>query len=141
MWSCLGDANENQHILDFHRCIKSLLGLLKIISWSSLKVYSLNPNQSNFYWFTSAKYLSLVNQLIFTGVISEIWLIHSNLFLAIWISQISLIISRSWLIQNESTFLVIRREGLELYIIVESKRHYPEKSFKKEFAPNEFASF
>ena len=39
------------------------------------------------------KYFSLLNQLIFTEVISEIWLIRSHLFLAIWISQISLIIS------------------------------------------------
>ena len=45
------------------------------------------------------KYFSLSNQLIYTEVISEIWLIYSNLFLAIWISQISLIISRFWLIQ------------------------------------------
>ena len=45
------------------------------------------------------KYFSLLNQLIFTEIISEIWLIYSNLFLAIWISQISLIISRFWLIQ------------------------------------------
>ena len=45
------------------------------------------------------KYFSLLNQSIFTEIISEIWLIHSNLFLAIWISQISLIISRFWLIQ------------------------------------------
>ena len=37
--------------------------------------------------------------MISTKVISEIWLIYSNLFLAIWISQISLIISRFWLIQ------------------------------------------
>ena len=44
------------------------------------------------------KYISLLNQLIFTESISEIWLINSNLFLAIWISQISLLISRSWLI-------------------------------------------
>ena len=34
------------------------------------------------------KYFSLLNQLISTEVISEIWLIYSNLFLAIWISQI-----------------------------------------------------
>ena len=45
------------------------------------------------------KYFSLLNQSIFTEIISEIWLIYSNLFLAIWISQISLIISRFWLIQ------------------------------------------
>ena len=44
------------------------------------------------------KYFSLLNQLIFTEILSEIWLIYSNLFLAIWISQISLIISRFWLI-------------------------------------------
>ena len=45
------------------------------------------------------KYFSLSNQSTFTEIISEIWLIYSNLFLAIWISQISLIISRFWLIQ------------------------------------------
>ena len=45
------------------------------------------------------KYFSLLNQLIFTEIISEIWLIYSNPFLAILISQISLIISRFWLIQ------------------------------------------
>ena len=45
------------------------------------------------------KYFSLSNQSIFTEIISEIWLIYSNLFLAIWISEISSIISRSWLIQ------------------------------------------
>ena len=49
------------------------------------------------------KYFSLLNQLIFTDssvkkiffteIISEIWLIYSNLFLAIWISQVSLITS------------------------------------------------
>ena len=44
------------------------------------------------------KYFSLLNQLIFTERISEIWLIYSNLFLVIWISQISLIVSRFWLI-------------------------------------------
>ena len=42
--------------------------------------------------------LSLLNQLIFTEAISEFWLIYSNLILAIWISQILLIISRFWLI-------------------------------------------
>ena len=51
-----------------------------------VRSYSLNLNQSNF-------------QLIFTEVINEIRLIPSNLFLDIWISQISLIISRFWLIQ------------------------------------------
>ena len=45
------------------------------------------------------KYFSLSNQSIYTEIISEILLIYSNLFLAIWISQISLIISRFWLIQ------------------------------------------
>ena len=48
------------------------------------------------------KYFPLLNQLIFPEIINEIWLIYSNLFLAIWISQISLIIvlllwqSRTW---------------------------------------------
>ena len=45
------------------------------------------------------KYFSLSNQSIFIEIISEIWLIYSNLFLAIWISQISLIISMFWMIQ------------------------------------------
>ena len=54
----------------------------------------------NFHWLNQwKKYFLLLNQLISTEVISEIWLIYSNLFLAIWISQISLIISRFWLIQ------------------------------------------
>ena len=43
------------------------------------------------------KYFLLLNQLISTEVISEIWLIYSNLLLANWINQISLIISRFWL--------------------------------------------
>ena len=73
------------------------------------KTHSLNLNQSNFHWLNQKfvfslihqwkKYFSLLNQLISTEVMSEIWLIYSNLFLAIWISQISLIISRFWLIQ------------------------------------------
>ena len=44
------------------------------------------------------KYFSLSNKSIFTEIISAIWLIYSNLLLAIWISQILLIISRFWLI-------------------------------------------
>ena len=44
------------------------------------------------------KIFSLLNQLIFSEAISGIWLIYSNLFLAIWISQISLMISRFLLI-------------------------------------------
>ena len=50
-------------------------------------------------WISKKKYYSLLNQLISTEVISEIWLIYSNLFLAVRISQISLIISRFSLIQ------------------------------------------
>ena len=44
---------------------------------------------------------SLIESVIclFTDYFSENWLIYSNLFLAIWISQISLMISRFWLIQ------------------------------------------
>ena len=55
------------------------------------------------------KYFSLLNQLISIEVIIEIQLIHGNLFLAIWISQIPLIISRFWLIQIQraSTFSTI----------------------------------
>ena len=54
----------------------------------------------NFHWLNQLKkYFSLLNQSIFTEIISEIWLIYSNLFLAIWIRQISLIISRFLLIQ------------------------------------------
>ena len=45
------------------------------------------------------KYVSLLNQLISIEYFSEIWLIRSKFFLAIWISQISLIIGRFWLIQ------------------------------------------
>ena len=89
-------------------------------------MYSLNLNRSIFHWFKQwlafslihqwkgyfqllnqlnltdswvEKYFSLLNQLILTEVISEIWLIRSNLFLTIWISKISLIISRFWLIK------------------------------------------
>ena len=75
----------------------------------NLVIYTLNLNQSNFHWLNQwfafslihqwKKYFSLPNQSIFTEIISEIWLIYSNLVLAIWISQISLIISRFWLIQ------------------------------------------
>ena len=88
-------------------------------------IFRENLNQSNFYWLNQwfafslihqlknifhcsiswlsliesvEKIISLLNQLIFTDEISGIWLIYSNLFLAIWISQISLIISRFWLI-------------------------------------------
>ena len=90
------------------------------ITWHGVEffyVHSLNLNQSNFHrlnqWFAfslihqrknifhceiSGKIFSPLYHLIFTEAISEIWLIYSNLFLAIWISQISLIISRFWLI-------------------------------------------
>ena len=91
----------------------------RIISIHVKNFCSLNPNQSNLYWLNQwfafslirqwKKYFSLVNQwkqyyallkqLIFTAIISEICLNHSNLFLAIWIGQISLIISRFLLIQ------------------------------------------
>ena len=87
---------------------------------------SLNLNQSNFHWlnqwfalsliYQRKKYFPLLNQLIFTDVISEkiflllnqliytdeiseFWQIYSNLFLSISISQIPLITSRFWLIQ------------------------------------------
>ena len=73
-----------------------------------VSVRSLNLNQSNFHWLNQwfafslnhqwKQYFPLLNQFIFTEVISEIWLFRSNLFLAIWISQISLIISRFLLI-------------------------------------------
>ena len=66
---------------------------------SSMKIYFLWLNQLIFTDSSVEKYFSRLNQIIFIGVISEIWLILSNLFLAIWISQISLIISRFWLIQ------------------------------------------
>ena len=52
------------------------------------------------------KIFSQLNKLIFTEVISEIWLIPSNLFLAIWISQISLIISRFSLIHIQRAGMV-----------------------------------
>ena len=58
--------------------------------------------ESVIYLFTDSsmkKYFSLSNQSIFTEIISEIWLINSNLLLGIWISKISLIISTFWLIQ------------------------------------------
>ena len=66
--------------------------------------YSLDPKKSNFDWFNQWFAFSLSNQSIFTEIISEIWLIYSNLFLAIWISQISLIISRFWLIQIQRVY-------------------------------------
>ena len=81
-----------------------------------LSLYSLNLNQSNFHWLNQwfalsliqywKQYFSLLNQFIFAigsvtfhWVINEIWLLHSNLFLDIWIGQIAMIISRFWLIQ------------------------------------------
>ena len=83
----------------------------KIIVWIKIDVWNLKIRSHkwiwisqistvksvNFHWFISEKkYFSLSNQSIFTEIISEIWLIYSNLFLAILISQISLIISRFW---------------------------------------------
>ena len=53
---------------------------------------------------------SLLNQLIFTEAICGIWLIYSNLFLAILISQISLIISRFWLIHIQRVDLWLPRK-------------------------------
>ena len=50
--------------------------------------------QSFFTDSSAEKYFQLLNQLIFTEIISEFRLIRSSLFLAIWNSQISLIISR-----------------------------------------------
>ena len=69
-----------------------------------------NLNQSNFHSLNQWFALSLIHQctryMYFTVksvnfhlFVSEIWLIYSNLFLAIWISQISLITSRFFLIQ------------------------------------------
>ena len=65
----------------------------------SVKMILFTLKSVNFHWFTSKKYFSRLNQLIFTEVISEILLVLSNLFLAIWINQISLINSRFLLIQ------------------------------------------
>ena len=67
------------------------------------------------------KYFSLLNQLISTEIISEFLLIYSNLFLAIWISQISLIISRFWLIQ------ILRVSLCEEYKI-EREARYPHRT-------------
>ena len=100
--------------------ISEWIGIV-LINWEWISIryfrqgYSLNPNQSNFHWLNQWFAFSLIhqwkniftdksvnfhwpNQLIFVEVISEIWLIDSNLFLAIWISQILLIISWFWLI-------------------------------------------
>ena len=66
---------------------------------SSVNKYFSLLNQLIFTDSTVKKIFSLSNQSIFTEIMSEIWLIYSNLFLAIWMSQISLIISRFWLIQ------------------------------------------
>ena len=66
---------------------------------STVKKYFSLLNQLIFTGSSVEKYFSLSNQSIITVIISEIWLIYSNLLLAIWISQISLIISRFWLIQ------------------------------------------
>ena len=68
----------------------------------SKSMHSSNLNQSNFHWLNQWFSFSLIHQwkdFFFNEIISEIWLIYSNLFLAIWISQISLIISIFWLIQ------------------------------------------
>ena len=71
-----------------------------LLTDSSVKKYFSLTNQLIFTdWISKKKYFSLLNQFISTEVIREIWQIYSNLFLAIWISQISLIISRFWLIQ------------------------------------------
>ena len=71
-----------------------------IFTDSSVKKIFFTVKLVNFNWLNQwKKYFSLLNQFIFTKVISEIWLIYSNLFLAIWNSQISLIISIFWLIQ------------------------------------------
>ena len=67
---------------------------------SSVQKYFSQSNQLIFTdWINEKKCFSLLNQLISTDVISENWLIYSKLFLAIWISQISLINSRFWLIE------------------------------------------
>ena len=67
----------------------------KVISKSESVKFSLIESVICLFTDSSVKkYFSLSNQSIFSEIISEIWLIYSNLFLAIWISQISLIISR-----------------------------------------------
>ena len=61
-------------------------------------------------FFQVKKYFSLINQLIFTDWISEMRLIHSNHFLAIWISHILLIqsIDFDWFrLREESEWLEI----------------------------------
>ena len=79
----------------------SLIGsVICLFTDSSVKTYFSLLNQWKIWLIWQWKiFFSLSNQSIFTEIISEIWLIYSNLFLAIWISQISLIISRFWLIQ------------------------------------------
>ena len=82
----------------FHSIMKRLKWIIQsryiiLLSISESNIHCLNQ------WFACDKYFSWLNHLIFTEVISETWLIHSNLFLAIWINKISLIISIFWLIQ------------------------------------------
>ena len=111
----------------------SFLCFLEIIFFSINFMHSQNLNQSKFHWLnqwfafplihqwknifhcliswlslieTVEKIFSLWNQLIFTEAISGIWLIYSNLFLAIWISQISRIISRFRLIHIQRTVYI-----------------------------------
>ena len=76
----------------------SLSGSVRVLSKSESVKFLLIESVIWFFTDSSVKsYFTLLSQLIFTEVISEIWLIYSNVFLAIWISQILLIISRFWL--------------------------------------------
>ena len=82
--------------------------------------YSLNLNQSNFHWLNQwKKYFSPSNQSIFTEIVSEIWLIYSKLFLAISISQFSLIISRFWLIHQWKKYFSLSNQSIFTEIISE----------------------
>ena len=75
------------------------------------------------------KIFSTVKAVIFTEVISEIWLILGNLFLAIWIGQTSLwiwisqnllIISEIWLIQiTKKRLLYIRQISLIISVKID----------------------
>ena len=85
-----------------------------LFTYSSVKKYISLLNQLIFTDSSVNKYFSLPNQSIFTEIISKIWLIYSNLFLATWISQISLIISRFLLIQ-------IQRAEKDLVVCKKSK--------------------
>ena len=95
-----GNFSENSRTLSKSESVKfsQIEWVICLFTDSPVKKYISLFNQLIVTDWISGKKISLLNQLIFIEAISGIWLIYSNLFVAIWISQISLIISRFWLI-------------------------------------------